>query len=272
MASPQKEHGYTAIANAIMEALAKVRIPGELRQVLDYILRRTYGWNKKESAIAHREFILATGLKRQNVSRALKRLSDFNMIGIKIDASGRRFYRFNKDFDTWSRGIKTDAASRMIHSGIKTDASGESELMPFMPSGTNNGKGLRPPKAIFKANINQSLYRERLLKKLKALFPDTKIPGYVTNKQIDYFLFRVEGGLDHRRVQDPVRYLKSLIVEEDFPPLLAREEKAKEEERQRVEKLRKEQEVREAFRQENHEEMQKEIKAFVSKIAGKGMD
>jgi hypothetical protein len=131
---------------------------------------------------------------------------------------------------------------------------------------------LQPPKAIFKATINQSLYRERLLKRLKTLFPDAKIPAYVTNKQIDYFLFRVEGGLDYQRVQDPVRYIKSLIVDEEFPQLFARDEKAEEEKRQRLEKLRKAQKEREAFQQENHEEMQKEIKAFVSKIASKGMD
>lgn len=272
MASPQKEHGYTAIANAIMEALAKTRIPGEPRQVLDHILRRTYGWNKKEAAITHREIMLATGLKRQNVSRALKRLSDINMIGTKVDAFGRRFYCFIKDFDTWRGGIKTDAASKVIQTGIKADASEESELMPPMSSEANNGNGLQQPKAIFKATINQSLYRERLLKRLKTLFPDAKIPGHVTNKQIDYFLFRVEGGLEYQRVQDPVRYIKSLIIDEEFPPLIAREEKTEEEKRQRLAKLRKEREDREAFRQENHEEMQKEIKAFVSKIASKGMD
>ena len=47
MANPQKENGYTSIANDIVEALAGIRIPGEARQCLDVILRKTYGWNKK---------------------------------------------------------------------------------------------------------------------------------------------------------------------------------------------------------------------------------
>lgn len=271
MASPQKEHVYTAIANEIMEALAKVRIPGELRQVLDYILRRTYGWNKKEAAISHREFMLATGLKRQNVSRALKKLADLNMIGIRIDASRRRFYCFNKDFDTWKKRIKTDAASKLIRSGIKLDASVESKMIPSMPYKPNNDKGLQDPKTTFKANIKQSLYRERLLERLKTLFPDSRIPDPITNKQIDYFLFRVEKGLDYRKVQDPVRYIKSLIVDEGFPPLLAREGMAKEKEAERIAESKRQREEFETFRQENNAEMRKKIKTFVSKIAGRGM-
>lgn len=37
MAEPQKENGYTPIANEIMDALCRIRIPGEERQVLDCI-------------------------------------------------------------------------------------------------------------------------------------------------------------------------------------------------------------------------------------------
>jgi len=52
MANPQIENGYTRIANETMDALAKIRIPGQARQVLDFILRKTYGWNKKTDMIS----------------------------------------------------------------------------------------------------------------------------------------------------------------------------------------------------------------------------
>jgi hypothetical protein len=48
MANPQAEHGHVDIANEIMEALAKISIPSEARRILDFILRKTYGWHKKE--------------------------------------------------------------------------------------------------------------------------------------------------------------------------------------------------------------------------------
>jgi len=47
MKSPQTENGYIKIANELWDALTGIRIPGEVRQVLDYIFRKTYGYNKK---------------------------------------------------------------------------------------------------------------------------------------------------------------------------------------------------------------------------------
>jgi phage replication O-like protein O len=74
MASPQKENGYTAIANEIMDALAKIRIPGEERQVLDSILRKTYGWNKCEDPIALSQFVEMTGLNKPHIVRSINGL------------------------------------------------------------------------------------------------------------------------------------------------------------------------------------------------------
>ena len=67
MAEPQKENGYTPIANEIMDALCRIRIPGEERQVLDCIFRKTYGWNKCEDSISLTQFMEMTGLKKPAV-------------------------------------------------------------------------------------------------------------------------------------------------------------------------------------------------------------
>ena len=80
MASPQKENGYTAIANEILDALARTRITTEARQVFDAILRRTYGWNKKHAVITYRQFSQATGLTPAHVYRALKSLLDHKLV------------------------------------------------------------------------------------------------------------------------------------------------------------------------------------------------
>lgn len=100
MANPQRERGYTAIANEIMEALAHTRIAGEAHQVLDFILRKTYGFNKKEDSISLSQFYLGTGLKTPAVCRAINHLLEMNLI-IKNDNGKITKYRFNKDFSTW---------------------------------------------------------------------------------------------------------------------------------------------------------------------------
>ncbi len=72
--NPQVENGYTRIANEIMEALAKYRIPGEQMQCLMVNFRQTYGWQKKTADISLNEFALATGIHRANVHRTLNKL------------------------------------------------------------------------------------------------------------------------------------------------------------------------------------------------------
>ncbi len=104
MANPQAEDGYTKIANEIMEALARIRIPGEARQVLDVILRKTYGWGKKKDRIALSQFYESTGgMKKPSISRAIKMLLAIKLITVseKANRNGQE-YEFNKDYETWN--------------------------------------------------------------------------------------------------------------------------------------------------------------------------
>jgi phage replication O-like protein O len=100
MASPQVENGHTDIANEIMDALAKTRIPGEARQVLDFILRKTYGWHKKEDRIPLSQFVSGTGIRKTHILRAIRLLLSMNLITQKGNDKGN-IYRFNKDYHTW---------------------------------------------------------------------------------------------------------------------------------------------------------------------------
>lgn len=100
MASPQKENGYTAIANELLDALARIRISGEARQVFDVILRKTYGYNKKADSISLNQFILGTRLKKSTVQRAINKLKLLNLI-LQKEAPIANLYSINKDFSTW---------------------------------------------------------------------------------------------------------------------------------------------------------------------------
>ncbi len=100
MASPQIEDGYTKIANEILEVLARTRIPGEACQVLLTIIRKTYGFNKKEDVIALSQFCVATGAKKPAIVRALYKLLEMNLI-IKKDNGNVPIYSLNKDYSTW---------------------------------------------------------------------------------------------------------------------------------------------------------------------------
>ncbi|MEJ5241921.1 MAG: replication protein, partial [Anaerolineales bacterium] len=77
---PQIEEGYVKIANELLDALIDVRMPGEVRRVFDYILRMTYGYNRKTFQTTHSKIAKRLKTERQRVTGALRWLSAANMI------------------------------------------------------------------------------------------------------------------------------------------------------------------------------------------------
>jgi phage replication O-like protein O len=107
MANPQAENGHVDIANEIMDHLAKTRVPGEARQVLDFIIRKTYGWHKKVDRISLSQLAEGTGLSKPHVCMAVQKLVMMNLITKKgkdgVTEKGNDFviYGFQKDFEKW---------------------------------------------------------------------------------------------------------------------------------------------------------------------------
>lgn len=97
MADPQLENGYTRIANDILEALCRVRVPGEVRQIFDVILRKTYGFNKKADRISLSQFVLATGMKKPSIIRAQKA----GVYHKLIYRNANDEWRILKDYSVW---------------------------------------------------------------------------------------------------------------------------------------------------------------------------
>jgi phage replication O-like protein O len=271
LASPQKENGYTAIANEIIEALARTRIPGEARQVLDVILRRTYGWQKKEAVITRKHFITATGLKGPNVTRGVRKLLEMNLICIKSDTQKAVSYRLNKDYESWR------FVSKKIR-GIKSDTNGNrkrykqvSEVIQTIPLKASTGADSRPPKENTKEIYLKKSLTERLLKMLKRQFPGAHIPDNLPAEKVDLFLYKIERGeINPAKVNNPMAYIKSLNGE-PFPSLPAREEAARKKKTEREESVRKEREELEKFRKANDEGMKQLVKSFRSELEGKSV-
>ena len=94
------KNGYTQLPNSLLEALTKIRISGEEWQCLCLILRKTYGWHKQEDWISNSLFVKATGIKKQNVNRALKKLIKKNIV-IKKDYMGKPIYSLLENNNTW---------------------------------------------------------------------------------------------------------------------------------------------------------------------------
>lgn len=120
MSSPQLENGYTKISNEIMEALARIRIPGEARQMLDVIIRKTYGFNKTIDQIATSQFTQATGLKKFIIHRARKRLLLAKLITVCKNANSQILsYSFQKDCDKWITVCKNAQCAKKVTNSMQ---------------------------------------------------------------------------------------------------------------------------------------------------------
>jgi len=101
MANPQKENGFTPIANEILERLVNTALLGSEFQVLLFIIRKTYGYHKKKDRISLTQFEKGTGLSRPTVVKTLKNLMSRNMIIKIVLPNDNVEYTFVKDHEDW---------------------------------------------------------------------------------------------------------------------------------------------------------------------------
>jgi phage replication O-like protein O len=127
LANPQKENGFTPVANEIVDALMQANLSGQESQVLWAIFRKTYGFSKKTDWISLSQFAKMTGMDRRNVHRALKKLSSKQMTVIQTDDRGRIRYGFQKNYEKWKLSSKQMTPPQTV---IQTDDGLSSKQTP----------------------------------------------------------------------------------------------------------------------------------------------
>lgn len=102
MASPQKENGHTPIANEILEHLVQGGLLGSELSLLLLVIRKTYGWHKKEDIISLTQFERGLKLSRHTVIKAIKNLVYRKMLVKGATLGNTKIpYKFNKNWEEW---------------------------------------------------------------------------------------------------------------------------------------------------------------------------
>jgi phage replication O-like protein O len=194
MANPQIELGHVDLANEIVDQFCRYRISGEEWLALWSIIRKTYGWKKKQDRISLSQFSAMTGMKRQTVLRALNKLSSKKIIGvIKNDDSGINIYSFNKNFDQWEPlSKKVTVSSKKIMTVIKKD----NKVSSFLSHTKETLTKETLTKEIYNADFLsfwelypskvEKKYAFKCWKKLNGTRPDIKIILAAIDKQIEW--------------------------------------------------------------------------------------
>jgi phage replication O-like protein O len=109
VSSPQKENGFTPIANEILDEIMKFKLNGTQFRLVLAIWRYTYGFNRSEWGISETFLSKALGVSVPNISRDLKSLFAMNILKKTSMAtfSKSAVIKFNKDYDTWQLLAKT---------------------------------------------------------------------------------------------------------------------------------------------------------------------
>jgi|LFRM01.2.fsa_nt_gb phage replication O-like protein O len=154
MASPQKENGFTPIANEILEALARYPLNGTQWRILMVIFRYTYGFNRKTHGLSETFISKATGIHRKQIQRELNGLIACKIVSVIDNATfnSPRKLAFNKDHSIWvvtnklPGSEKEDTANQLP--GSQLEAHTGSELVPspgseLAPQERNNIKKIR---------------------------------------------------------------------------------------------------------------------------------
>lgn len=129
MASPQKENGYTPVANEIIDALVAWQLSSYEYRVFLFLIRKTYGWHKKSDWIALQQFVKETGIRENHVSRALSMLLKQNMV-TKGGNHNRPEWGIQKDFDRWKRLPKGVRSHHRLPKGVKGVTKGGNSGLP----------------------------------------------------------------------------------------------------------------------------------------------
>jgi len=100
MADVQTENGHTQIANELLEAIYTVPLSDYEHRVFMFILRKTYGFKKKQDWISQKQISKELSIYKSHISRTIKKLRNKNMI-INSVIKNKKILGIQKDYEQW---------------------------------------------------------------------------------------------------------------------------------------------------------------------------
>lgn len=155
MARPQKENGYTPIANELIQAIYSAPLNCTQLKIVLMVMRYTYGFSRKEHSFSLNFIAKGTGVSRRYISSELNLLISKNIITVVKSHTDTeaRILKLNKDYDSWKdSGSIVQQVNDTSTDEEEQDTTGE-ELF-----NTTGEQSFYQDKQNLKQNINQCEY------------------------------------------------------------------------------------------------------------------
>jgi len=104
MASPQKENGFTSIANELLGQILKSDFTLRELKIILTVIRFSYGFNRKQAELSVRFISEATGIKYHHISNSINTLIRKYVLTVNNSDNHKqgRVLKLNKDYETWN--------------------------------------------------------------------------------------------------------------------------------------------------------------------------
>lgn len=123
-ASPQLENGYTRLANELLDALIGAKLTARQWAVFMAVVRKTYGFNKKNDDIGLSQLASMTGIAKAHVSVAVRELAARRILTREMGTFGHRL-GINKKHKSWigvTESVTRDIEEVPLNDGGLQDA------------------------------------------------------------------------------------------------------------------------------------------------------
>ncbi len=170
MTTPQIENGFTMIANELLEAILGSGFSHREQSVILAIVRKTYGYAKKEDDMSAAQIGAVCGVARQHVTSTLNALAARNVINKRAGRFGM-IIGIQKDYRKW---ISADRLKELVAAGqpvgsdspdlgqvlnqdaLETETAGSPESGLVPNKDTLGGEGADSPKSGLVPNQDMS--------------------------------------------------------------------------------------------------------------------
>lgn len=159
MANPQKENGFIPLANEIVDHLVSFPFEGRELSLVMLVIRKTYGFGKKEDWIAISQFADALGIHEKSACRIIKR-----MVTARLLNKTKNRYSFNKNWSEWVVTERLPVTARLLNGNrsVPNGNRSDSNKRQYTKDNTTKDKLLASPTAPL--NVSHESFDEDMLK------------------------------------------------------------------------------------------------------------
>ena len=142
MASPQKENGYTSIANELLEQFYRRRFSASQLKILLLVIRFTYGFNRKTASLSNTFIAAGTGIHEVTVSKEIGTLLRDNVLDLRKKPTfhNSRIIGSNKDYESWRNHLELASALTLSENCDRVSETVKTELADTLTKKDNYTK------------------------------------------------------------------------------------------------------------------------------------